>query len=358
MAGIFGALNVNDRDRVFSATVGQRVIYDTAMQWMMDRNAELEAALGVFVQETTEEYKRRFKLPGSGYLQRRNVDGRYQAVKAQGQWDVAFPLEDMGAAIAGNDVDMRYMTIGELDLHLTTVWSQNVNTVRFEMLRAMMNNTQRPFIDPDWGTLNVEPLANGDAVVYPPVLGSDTEAVENHYIETNYAPASISDTNDPLTTIKNDLEEHFDVNPAGSDIVVFSASDSVPYVKGLTGFTEVSDRFITKGDDSDELAGLPSAHPGTLIGRAKGVWYVEWRHLPSTYMIGIHTGQPAPLTKRKDPADTGLNPFLELVAKDMTFPFTDSFWRHRFGFGVGNRLNGIVLELATGGTYTIPTIYQ
>jgi len=36
----------------------------------------------------------------------------------------------------------------------------------------------------------------------------------------------------------------------------------------------------------------------------------------------------------------------------------DSFWRHRMGYGVANRLNGVVMELAAGGTYTIPTVYQ
>jgi hypothetical protein len=32
-------------------------------------------------------------------------------------------------------------------------------------------------------------------------------------------------------------------------------------------------------------------------------------------------------------------------------------WRTRFGVGVANRLNAVVMELGSGGTYTIPTGY-
>src|SRR3972149_8855219 len=198
MSGIFGALTVADSDRVFSATVGQRVIYETAMEYIARINADLEAVLSVFVDETTEEYKRRYKLPGGGYLQRRSTNGRYAAVKATGQWDVAFPLEDFGAQIAGNDIDFRKMTIRELDRHLDTVVAQNVNTVRHEMLRALMNSADDTFVDEDWGSLTFKPLANSDGTLYPPVLGSSDDADDQHYLESGYAPTAISDTNDPL----------------------------------------------------------------------------------------------------------------------------------------------------------------
>jgi hypothetical protein len=66
---------------------------------------------------------------------------------------------------------------------------------------------------------------------------------------------------------------------------------------------------------------------------------------------------PAPLLERIDPPDTRLSPGLQLVAKEADHPFTSSYYSSRFGYGVGNRLNGVVLELGTGGTYTIPASY-
>jgi hypothetical protein len=67
---------------------------------------------------------------------------------------------------------------------------------------------------------------------------------------------------------------------------------------------------------------------------------------------------PGPMKKRLDPAEQGFAEGLELVSKDSRFPFDQSHYRNRYGMGVGNRLNGVVMELGTGGTYTIPTAYQ
>jgi hypothetical protein len=140
MSAIFGHLNVSDADRVFNATAGQRAIYDAAQDYINKVNADIAKAMSVFVEKTTSDFKWRYKLPGGGYLQRRGSDGRYGATKAYGSWDVAFPLEDFGAALAGNDVDMAYMTIAELDRHIQTIVAQNVNTVRYEMLAALRSN--------------------------------------------------------------------------------------------------------------------------------------------------------------------------------------------------------------------------
>jgi len=359
MSGIFGALNVADTDRVFNATVGQRAIYETAMEYIARINAELQEVLAVFIESTTEDHKRRYKLPGSGYLQKRSIQGRYASVKAVGQWDVGFPLEDYGAQISGNDIDFRRMTIAELDRHLDTVVGMNINTVRHEVLQALMNNTQDSFLDEEWGAVLVEPLANGDATLYPPVLAASDEATDNHYLESGYAPTAIDDgANDPLTLIKDELEEHFGVDEAGSDIMVFSNPDATPDVTAMDGFVRITDKGIVPGDDTATLVAALPRHPGTLIGRGKGVWYVEWRHLPATYMIGVHLSSPKPLIRRVDPADMEIPDGLNLVARDEEFPFLGSFWRHRFGLGVGNRLNGVVVENGSGGTYSIPTAYQ
>ena len=75
-------------------------------------------------------------------------------------------------------------------------------------------------------------------------------------------------------------------------------------------------------------------------------------------MLAFHLEEEPPLMRRVDPADTGLPRGLNLVATDEVFPFQGSFWRNRFGLGAANRLNGVVMELANGGTYSIPTGYS
>jgi hypothetical protein len=357
MSGIFGALNLNDTDRVWTATQGQAVIYDAAREYIDRVNADLMQAMSVFVSRTTSDHTFRFKLPGGGYLQRRGSQSRPGAVKAYGSWDVAFPLEDFGAQLSGNDVDMAYMTVAELDRHIQTVVAQNVNTVRYELLKRLFKNTATTFVDPLWGSLSVQPLANGDAVVYPPVLGSDSEATDNHYLQSGYAATAISDTNNPYATIVEELAEHFGAPAGGDDIAVFINPAETPETRALSGFVSVADAGIQYGQDAD-LAVMRTGMPGKLLGRMEDLcWVVEWRYIPAGYQLGIHLGAEPPLIRRIDPADTGLGDGLQLVAEDEEHPFQSSFWRHRFGFGAGNRLNGVVMELGTDGSYGIPTAY-
>jgi hypothetical protein len=359
MSGIFGALGLNDTDRVFQATVGQAVIYQQAADWVAQQNAALNAALSVFVDETTSDYKRRYKLPGGGRLQRIGPNAQPGATKAYGAWDVAFPLEDFGAQVAGDRVTMAYMTVAELDRHMQTVVAQNVATVRYEALKALFNSTSATFVDPLWGSLTVKRLANGDADTYPPVLGSETEATDTHYLESGYAASAISDTNDPIVTMVDELEEHFGAQTGGSEIVIFCNNAQRAKLQDLTDFDPVIDRYIQPGAQTD----VPTLPGGTLPGRTlgrhnAGAWVQEWRWIPANYLLAVHMGAPRPLVKRRDPEDTGLPPDLAMVAEDAEYPFQASFWSHRFGFGVGNRLNGVAMELGTGGTYTVPTAYQ
>jgi hypothetical protein len=315
------------------------------------------AATSIFVRGTTQDFKQRYKLPGGGYLQERNADGRYGAVKAAGSWDVAFPLRDFGAMIVGNDVAMAYMTVQELDNHIATVVSQNTNTVRHQILRRLFKATTDTFIDDIHGTLTIQPLANGDAVTYPGVVGSTTEATENHYLESGYAESAISDTNDPYEVVVPELQEHFGEPAGGSNIVAFINDSARAETQALTDFFEVNDSFIRTGANTDTPINLPSV-PGRIIGRHKaGIWISVWNYIPTNYLLAVHLEAEAPLIRRIDPADTGLGDGLQLVATDEEFPFMESIWRHRFGLGVGNRLNGVIMEFGTGGTYDAPAAY-
>lgn len=356
MAGIYGLLNLSDNDRSYVNTLGQDVVFDAANQYLAMANADMMAAYSIFVQEETETFKERYKLPGGGRLQRRGGQAQSAATKAGGQWDVAYPLEDFGAQITGDDVAMAYMRVDELDRHLQTVTIQNINTMRFEMLKALFNNTQRAFVDPIHGSINIEPLANNDSVTYPPVLGSESDATENHYLGLNYAATAISNTNNPYLTVRNELEEHFGTPQGFGNIVSFIHPDEVPETEDLTDFVPVPDSGINYGDDTD-LARVARMVPGRIIGRVSGVWVAEWRWITSGYILSLDLDAPPPLKIRRDPADTGLQRGLHLKSRDATYPLEAAHYRHRFGVGVGNRLNGVVAQLGTA-TYDIPTAYE
>jgi hypothetical protein len=354
---LYGALKLDDADRTRTVNnIGQGVVWTAVQDYLARVRTSVAAAMGVFVEGTTSDYSRRYKLPGGGRLQRRGNQSQTGAVKGIGQWDVAFTLEDFGAQIAVDDVAMAYMTAEEMQRHVDTVVVQDINTVRYEILKALLNNTARTFIDPIWGSLTVQPLAlASDSVLYPPVLGSETEATDTHHIESGYAASAISDTNNPYVTLRDELEEHWGAAQGGSNIVAFINNAQVSKTEDLTDFDPVDDRFVVPGANTDTLRGLPANLPGRIIGRTNGVWVAEWRHVPANYIIAVHLDAPAPLIERVDPADTNLGTGLQLVSRDTIYPFEMSHWRHRFGVGVGNRIGAAVMELGSGGTYDIPS---
>jgi hypothetical protein len=339
--------------------MGQRVVYDAVTQVLAMHNMELAAAMRTFVEQTTSDHKLRYKLPATGRMQRRGSQAQSAAVKASGSWDVAFPLEEFGDQLAWDRTAYGYMTVQDLDRHIDGITIRDTNTVRYEMLYSILNSTAATFVDPLWGSLTIERLANGDSVLYPPVLGSETEATANHYVESGYAATAISDTNDPYVTIINALESRFGAVQGGSNIVVFINDAQTPKTKALTSFVDVTDYAVTPGLQTAIPASMGPEVPGRIIGRHdSGAWVSEWRWIPANYMVGIHLEAPRPLMERVDPGYTGLGTGLQLVAESDMYPATQAHYEHRFGFGVGNRLNGYVLELGTGGSYSVPTAYQ
>ena len=358
MAGIYGVFGISDTERIFLNTLGQSVVYDAVNEYMAMHNAELAATLGVFVGETTTDFKRRYFLPGGGRLQNMGFapQGAPGAVKSSGSWDVAFPLYDFGAALAGTRISYAYSTVQDLAREVDGIRARDVATVRYEILNALLGSTQTTFVDPINGSLSIEPLANSDSVVYPPVLGSETEATENHYLSAGYAVSAISDTNNPFATITNELEEHFGAPTGGSNIVTFIPSDVTAKAQALTDFVSITDMRINPGDDTATITGLPAGVPGRVLGAVSGTWVVEWRHLPATYALAIHLDAPAPLAMRVDPAYTGLGSGLQLVATNDKYPFTESFYSHRFGVAAANRLNGVAMIISAA-AWSVPTGY-
>ena len=104
MSGIYGKLGIQDNDRSFVNVIGQSVVYEAAAKEVEEHNADLLQAVALFVESETEDYKLRYKLAGGGRMPRRSGQVPSPAVKATGSFDVAFPIEDFGAQVAGDFV--------------------------------------------------------------------------------------------------------------------------------------------------------------------------------------------------------------------------------------------------------------
>ena len=371
MSSLPGILNISDTERAFVNTVGQEVVFDAVNKVLSDYNAELALATSVFIEKETEKFKWRYLLPGGGKLQRVGRNAPAGAVKRSGYYDVAFPLRGWGAELDGNRVAMAYMSIGELDAHLDTIMIQDLNTLRWRILTSLFEDTNLTFTDPIHGALTVTRLANTDGTLFPPVLGSETEADDDHYIDAGYAVAAIADDNNPALTLRDEIAEHFGgIGTTGKNFVYFHANDQTAYLAAITGYTPVADRYLhanvwSQGSGAVDYPlgyadprGWPNV-PGRIHGRLSGCWLSEWDGwIPDTYGLAVLLDVGAPLIKRNDPADTGLPSGLNLVASNVEHPFQRSSFEHRYGLGCGNRLSAACIMIAgANGGYAPPTAY-
>lgn len=363
MGVLFGSLGLQDTDRLFSMTGGQAIVYDATQRLLVRHRSQIEAMQRIWVEQVTDKYKVRYKLPGGGRMQRRGENGVPMGVKATGGWDVAFPLEDFGDRVIGNDIALSYMTLDEYERHVQTIMIRDANTRRYEMLRALLNPAARTFSDPLYGDLTIQPLANNDSTLYPPAWGVEVEATANHYIGSNYVTGSISDTNNPVKLIVAKLNAQAGYPTGGANHAVFYHSDEHDKLTALTPFIDIADGAITLGANADQanMGSIPDVLRGgtwEVTGRCNGAWMCRWDYLPTGYMLGRNLDTPAPLQERVDPADTGLGRGLQLVSRETeTHIFESAMWRDRFGYGVGNRLNGVALQLVASTTYTAPAGY-
>lgn len=355
MSTIYGILGIQDRDTTVDS-VGQRTVYE-AVNMLVDRhNADMEAAQSVFVEETITDYQETYWLPGGGKMQESTRLTRPGAVKPIGSYTVAYDLRDARDQVAWDDITGAYLTLNKLQTALRSVMIRHANWVRFQILKHLLNNVNATFVDEIRGSLTIRRLANTDSTTYPPVIASESEADDNHYLESGYAATAISDTNNPFPVVRNEIQEHF----GEGEIVAFINQAETPEVQALTNFVPVGDRFVRPGDATATIAGGPSRSvPGTIIGRVDNVWVVEWMWMPASYLLALDIQQPGPLKMRIDePTTIRGRGRLELVAEQEEFPLRESFWRDRRGYGVGNRLSAVVMEFGTGGTFSIPSGYS
>lgn len=350
MATIFGVLGLNDQDSVLNA--GERRVWETINAYAAATEAELNAAYAVFVERDTTDYTEQYYLPSGGMMQDAAERTRPGAVKPLGYWDVGFPLRDARDQLAWTDIAMAYMTAQKMDAQVRGIANRYTNWRRYHILKALLNETNETFVDPIHGSITVRRLANTDGTLFPPVIGSATEAEEDHYIETNYTTANISDTNNPIRDfVKPELSEH----TGTGRYVAWVNSAEVTKLSGLATFDARPPAWVTPGATVDVATADGISGPGTFIGAVSDVALFEWNWVPATYIIGVNIDAPAPLVRRVDVPES-LRGF-RLVAEQQEYPLQESFWRAREGYGVGNRLNAVVVEVAAGGSYTTPTAY-
>lgn len=357
MSTLAGLLNVDDAEHAVVNAIGQELVFDSVKTLLAEHREELAAATSVFIEKDTEKFSATVLLPPSGGLQLVGNEAAPAEMKRGGSYAVAYPIRNWAIGSGGNRIDMAYMTVEVLQAHLTVVMDGDFDTMRNRIFTALFENTNLAWTDPRNGALTIRRLANTDGTIYPQVPGAAAGAEDDHYINAGYTVASIADAADPTATLRAEIAEHFGgPDSRGRNFVYFHGTDQTQYLKLITGYDQLSDQYVTEGNDTATIGRPSSEIPGDMYGRLNGVWLSEYAWIPAKYGIMILMDVPAPLYKRNDPAVTGLPKGLALVGDFEQYPLESTYWQHRYGLGVANRLSAACIEINdAGGSYDPPT---
>jgi hypothetical protein len=345
----FHALRDVFKQRVSNVNI--QVINQAVDQSLQEHNRQIGALLALLVQSVPKPTLR-YKQGGIRRLQPLDQNGRPLPTRSGQSYDVAFPIQMGGDALGQNFVARAKMTVQEVNDQLADMMVADKRWMRDHILAALYTNTTWSYVDDDTdnvGTLTIQPLANGDTVKYLQMVGADAGAVDTHYLAQ---ASSIDDSHNPFTGYYTELTEHPE---NGGEVVSLVPTNLISSVEALDNFVPVRDVNVQLGANASQLVGeLGVQTPGVIRGYVDKCWISEWRSLPNDYIISTMTEGNRPVGMRED-AEPELQGF-KRVAEEEDFPYYESIYIRRAGFGGLNRVGAVVGRISNG-AYAIPTNY-
>lgn len=334
------------------ANVEPRIIETGITNSVAYHNQQTNSALRLWTITTTEATRRYRTRTGTRNQGLDEVGRAIPSRVAIAEYDTGLPFYRSGNAWGADWESRLKMPLKDVNDTLVEFLVGDRVYLRDQIYAAFLNNTDLSFVDPQYGTITVKPLANGDSVTYAR-RGSGVLATDTHY---KAQAAGILDASNPYPDIRADLVEH----PENGDTVIHViASNLVEDTKALSTFYDAGDPNIEPASSAARLIGrLPAGVvlPGDIIGYVsdgtKGSWIVEGPEVPAGYIISFTLEGEPPIAMRQDPLPQ-LQGFIR-AAEIETFPWYKQEFRRHCGFGAWNRV-GAVVTLIGAGAYAVPS---
>lgn len=351
----YGFLELKD---LFGQTIqqtGAPTVQTAVVESLAIHSRQVNELIAAMVERVTG-YSTRYQLPSGGSLQPLDEKGIPLVVQPSGFYDVAWPIQGAGTAWGADRVAMALATLADANRFTVDALDRDADWMRRHILAAWFTNVTWTYADKQYGNLVVQPLGNGDTVVY--LRKNGTISTDTHFLAQ---AAGIADATNPYSVIYAELDEH----PSNSGpYVAYIASDLVATTQALIALDESPDPDIRYGANTQVLASAQFDPDDTsfggsivgfgdrVIGKANGVWIVEWGALPSTYIVAHAKGVNDVFGMREYPAAELQGLFPEFHSPDGNLNEMRSI--RYCGFGALNRVGALVYRIGNG-TYAVPT---
>jgi hypothetical protein len=356
MTTTFGYLRTTDLYTQRVTTVGIQRTFEAIRSHLDEYTRVIQGMLSEMAERTTIAQEQ-FELPGDGTLQPLDEDGNPLPVMPSGNYQVAYPIQGAGTAWGTNRISREMMTVEEAERFTLDAERRDADWLIRHMLAAVFDNVTWTYNDKvgangakGLGNITIQPLANGDAVVYTR-KGAVVPATDNHYLAQADA---IDDTHNPFPTIEAELTEH----PSNGNrrILCYIPTALRDSVIGLTSFVDVADPNV-----SDPTAAVATNVPNPgfgdeVLGYVRGTrcWIVLWSILPSDMILAKVEGKA--FLKMREYAAASLQGFFPENANVDGNHLITRMLRY-CGFAVADRVAALVYRIGNA-SYAIPTGYD
>jgi len=235
------------------------------------------------------------------------------------------------------------------------------------VMRAIFNSATRT-AEIDGESVNVYPFYNGDSMVPPKWKNTTHSSGHTHYLEsggTSIDPGDVQTMIDHIThhgyTLSGGYKFLLMVNQQeGALIRAFvkgTASalyDFIPSAGYGGGVFLPANSGIVGAPTMESFNGL------NVIGSYGPALVIEEDYIPAGYAVLLvsggedNIGNPVGIRQHENASLQGLRLVKGL---DNDYPLIDSYYVHGMGTGIRHRGAGVVMEIANGGSYTVPAAY-
>jgi hypothetical protein len=285
-----------------------------------------------------------------------------------------FGYFNLGYDFKWYDIAIRYTW--KFLIEATAAHVENLNAMALEadnrlvfskVLKAIFNNVNRT-ASIRGNAYNVFSFYNNDGTVPPPYKNSTFLSTHNHYLVSGTAAIQAPDMDD----MEEHLTHHGYGAQNGSNLVMLvnrTEGNVIRTWKAGVGTPVATYDFIPATNAPAFLLpgmGIQGGQPaptyrGLAVIGSYGPWtIVQEDYIPSGYVFAFATGGENnagnPVGFRQH-ANAGARGLQLVKGANADYPLVDSYYRRGFGTGVRQRGAGVVMQITTNGSYTIPTAY-
>ena len=206
---------------------------------------------------------------------------------------------------------------------------------------------------------------NADGEVPPKYKTTTFNGTHNHYLVSGNSALTSAN----LNSLINELGHHGYTLANNYRLVLWVNPVESAIIKALRTATGAAFDFIPDSQflgggvwqpNSGQYVGAPAGSVPGQIGTYGPFHVVEDDYIPAGYVVALasggpeNLGNPIGIREHANPAYRGLK---VIPGANATYPLLESFYRRGFGTGITQRGGGVVMQVTTNGSYTVPAVY-